>query len=220
MEANLGFKDKNKAIIAPGFNNEDQKQINDALHVAGQLRESNTEKMVPKKEDVLDNLLNDPEIAEVMSIGSTADVNYIEKGHDIGKESSENVLYAQYPEIRKIVETTSDADVNIEIDERMAKEAAQTEMEVRMKREQIRRDVIKARNIRNFKEVVRMITRNEMLDPKHAQTVVNAVVAELNDESSSLAGMMEDPRIILDKIVPDAIEEIRSMEKADGHYTH
>lgn len=136
------------------------------------------------------------------------------------KRSAVEEIYKEYPEIQEIIESADKVTIAADIDEAVAEELATKDIAQRAKEEKERRKSIAERNVRNFIAVVNKIARNEMLDPKHVKTVVDAKVAELSDETNALAGMMENPRIILDKIVPEAIERIKALEEADGHNTH
>ena len=136
------------------------------------------------------------------------------------KRSAVEEMYAKYPEIKDIIESGGDATIEVDVDEFVAEELTARDIKQRMDEKHDRRKMIAERNIRNFIAVVNKVARNEMLDPKHVNAVVNAKVAELSDETNALAGMMENPRIILDQIVPEAIEQIKALEEADGHNTH
>lgn len=136
------------------------------------------------------------------------------------KRNAVEEIYKKYPEIQDIIESTDGAAVITDVDEAVAEEMATKDIQQRMMEESNHRKSIAERNIRNFVEVINKIARREMLDPKHVHAVVDAKVAELSDETNNMASIMEDPRIILDKIVPEAIEQIRALEEADGHNTH
>lgn len=124
--------------------------------------------------------------------------------------SKENLLLAQYPEIRKLIEETSDVDVDIDVNEDMAKMQVDNDLEERAQRAKLHREKICARNIQNFKEIVHIIAKREILDPAYTEEVIQSTVDTLMDDDNDV---MEDPRIILDKIVPEAIDKIRAHEE-------
>ncbi len=136
------------------------------------------------------------------------------------KKGAVEEMYAKYPEIKDIIESGSDATIEVDVDEFVAEELTAKDIKQRMDEKHDRRKMIAERNIRNFVAVVNKIARNEMLDPKHVNSVIHAKVAELSDETNATAGIMENPQFILDTIVPEAIEQIKALEEADGHNTH
>ncbi|PID51939.1 MAG: hypothetical protein CR972_04525 [Candidatus Moraniibacteriota bacterium] len=138
----------------------------------------------------------------------------------IESESKENIFLAQNPEIRKVIEEVSDIELQTDVDEKKVTEQVQIALEDKMKAEAERREKIKNRNIRNFKETVRSIAKNKMFSKRNTEMVIASIVKELEDESNNLAKIMEDPRMIVDNIVPDAIEKIEAMEELDNNTTH
>lgn len=143
-------------------------------------------------------------------------IKFEEKKLEQSPVSKENLLLAQYPEIRKLIEETSDIDIDLERDDAADQLQSKSNIEKQTQRVQLHREKIRDRNVKNFTESMRIIAKRDMLDPDYTEEVIQSTINELMDENNPLAGMLEDPRVILDKIVPDAIEKIQAMEEMDA----
>ena len=108
-----------------------------------------------------------------------------------------------------------DTEIEFDVDAKKIDAEVETGIQAQLNAEKEKRDGIRERNIRNFKKLVSDKAAFEMLKKDNVEAVVNNTVAELMNEDNSLAGMMEDPRIVTDQLVPDAMEKIRAMEEMD-----